>query len=61
MGYLRFIPVANLYYGDVQHAMKAGSEGLLAAEVFIESVKPYADLWDLRVKGVCRWHSRAED
>ncbi|MEK7186666.1 MAG: DUF4012 domain-containing protein [Patescibacteria group bacterium] len=51
MGYLRFIPVANLYYGDVQHAMKAGSEGLLAAEVFIESVKPYADLLGLKGQG----------
>lgn len=51
MGYLGFIPIANFYYGDAKHILKAGSEGLLAAEVFVNSVKPYADLLGLKGQG----------
>ncbi len=51
MGYLKFIPIANLYYADVQHIAKAGAEGLLATEVFINSIKPYADLLGLKGQG----------
>ncbi len=51
MGYLGLIPIVNFYYGDAQHIVKAGSEGLLAAEVFINSVKPYADLLGLKGQG----------
>lgn len=50
MGYLKFIPVANLYYGDAQHLTKAGFYGLDAAKVLIDSLEPYADLLGLKGK-----------
>lgn len=51
MGYLGFVPIVNFYYNDAKHMVKAGSEGLLATEVFVESVKPYADLLGLKGQG----------
>ncbi len=51
MGYLGLIPVVNLYYGDAQHLVKAGAAGLDATGVFIDSVKPYADLLGLKGQG----------
>ncbi len=51
MGYLKFIPIANIYYGDIQHLTKAGFYGLAAARVLIDSVEPYADVLGLKGKG----------
>ncbi|MEK7559117.1 MAG: DUF4012 domain-containing protein [Patescibacteria group bacterium] len=51
MGYLKFVPLANFYYGDAEHLVKAGAAGLDAAEVFINSVKPYADVLGLKGQG----------
>ncbi|MBI2613618.1 MAG: DUF4012 domain-containing protein [Candidatus Levybacteria bacterium] len=51
MGYLKFIPIAGMYYGDAQHLTKAGFYGLSAARVLIDSIAPYADLLGLKGQG----------
>jgi len=51
LGILKFIPFVNLYYSDSEHIVKAGFHGLDAAEVLIESVKPYADILGLKGQG----------
>ena len=50
MGYLKFIPIAGMYYSDAQHLTKAGFYGLSAARVLIDSIEPYADLLGLKGK-----------
>lgn len=50
MGYLKFIPIAGMYYGDAQHLTKAGFYGLDAAKVLVDSLEPYADLLGLKGK-----------
>lgn len=50
MGYLKFIPIANMYYSDVQHLTKAGFYGLSAARVLVDSIEPYADILGLKGK-----------
>jgi hypothetical protein len=51
MGYLKFIPIANWYYGDAVHLLNAGFYGLDAANILVDSVKPYADLLGLKGQG----------
>ncbi|OGH42527.1 MAG: hypothetical protein A3H79_01895 [Candidatus Levybacteria bacterium RIFCSPLOWO2_02_FULL_36_8b] len=51
MGYLKFIPVVNIYYADIRHLAKAGFYGLDAARVLVDSVKPYADVLGLKGQG----------
>lgn len=51
LGYLHFIPVANFYYNDADHLLKAGSEGLDTAGIVIDSLKPYADVLGLKGQG----------
>jgi hypothetical protein len=51
LGYLHFIPVANFYYNDADHLLKAGNEGLDTAEIVIDSLKPYADVLGLKGQG----------
>ncbi len=51
MGYLQFVPIANMYYSDAQHGMKAGTAALDTAQVVINDLKPYADLLGLKGKG----------
>jgi len=48
---LKFIPIANWYYSDATHLVKAGFYGLDAANILVESVKPYADVLGLKGKG----------
>lgn len=48
---LRFIPGPNIYYDDATHMVKAGFYGLDAADTFVDSVKPYADVLGLKGKG----------
>lgn len=48
---MRFIPGLNIYYNDTRHLVKAGFYGLNAADVFIESIKPYADVLGLKGQG----------
>lgn len=51
IGYLKFFPIANMYYTDGQHLIKAGFYGLSAARVLIDSIEPYADVLGLKGKG----------
>lgn len=51
MGYMRYIPLANNYYNDADHLMKAGSDSLQAANLVVDSLKPYADVLGLKGKG----------
>lgn len=51
VSFVKFIPILGMYYGDAQHLTKAGSYGLSAARVFIDSVEPYADVLGLKGKG----------
>ena len=51
MGYLAFIPVANLYYGDANNLVDAGFHGLNAASILVDSIKPYADVLGLKGQG----------
>lgn len=48
---LNFIPVINNYYGDAKHLVKAGFHGVSAADILLESVKPYADILGLKGQG----------
>lgn len=48
---LNFIPIANNYYGDAKHLVKAGFHGIEAADILIESVKPYVDVLGLKGQG----------
>lgn len=51
MSYLKFVPIAGMYYADSQHLTKAGFYGLSAARVLIDSIEPYADVLGLKGKG----------
>src|SRR3990167_3173945 len=51
MSYLKFVPLANTYYGDAQHLIKAGFHGLSAAKVLLDSIEPYVDVLGLKGKG----------
>lgn len=48
MGYLGFIPPFNFYYSDAAHLVNAGVYGLNAAQILVDSVKPYADVLGLK-------------
>lgn len=49
--YLRYIPIASGYYSDAEHLTKAGTYGLDALSILIDSVKPYTDILGLKGKG----------
>ncbi len=51
LSFLKFIPLVNIYYNDAKHLAKAGFYGLDAAEILIDSVKPYADVLGLKGQG----------
>lgn len=51
MAYMQFIPIANWYYGDADHMMKAGIYGLNAMGIVIDALKPYADVLGLKGSG----------
>jgi hypothetical protein len=51
MGYLKFIPVASWYYNDADHLVNAGTHGLNAATILVDSIKPYADVLGLKGQG----------
>ncbi len=48
---LKFIPGPNIYYNDATHLVKAGFYGLDAADTFVASIKPYADVLGLKGQG----------
>ena len=41
MVYLKFIPIANWYYNDADHLVNAGTHGLNAATLLVDSIKPH--------------------
>lgn len=51
ISYIKFFPIAGMYYADSQHLVKAGFYGLSAARVLIDSIEPYADVLGLKGKG----------
>src|SRR3989344_2310175 len=51
LSYLKFIPLLSGYYNDADHLVNAGFDGLGAARVLIDSIKPYADLLGLKGQG----------
>ncbi len=51
IAYLKFVPLINNYYNDADHLLKAAVSGLSAAEVFVNSIKPYADVLGLKGEG----------
>lgn len=51
MWYLKFVPVASLYYNDAYHLTQAGEHGLNAAIILVDSVEPYADVLGLKGQG----------
>lgn len=51
MGYFGYIPFVNAYYNDAVHLISAGSYGLDASVIMVDSVKPYADVLGLKGQG----------
>lgn len=50
LSFLRFVPIASWYYNDADHLVNAGFNGLDAATVVVEAIKPYADILGLKGK-----------
>lgn len=48
LAWLKIVPIANLYYADGTHGLKAGAEVLSAAKITVEAIAPYADLVGLK-------------
>lgn len=48
MSFVRFIPLAGLYYGDAIHLVRASSYGVDSALIATESLIPYADVLGLK-------------
>lgn len=48
---MRFIPGPNIYYNDARHMINAAFYGLDAADTFVQSVEPYADVLGLKGQG----------
>ncbi|OGH32679.1 MAG: hypothetical protein A2953_01425 [Candidatus Levybacteria bacterium RIFCSPLOWO2_01_FULL_36_54] len=51
LSYLKFIPLLGGYYNDADRLVNAGFDGLGAARILIDSVKPYADILGLKGQG----------
>jgi len=49
--YVRFIPIIGGYYNDADRLIKTGVDGLEAATILVDSVKPYADVLGLKGQG----------
>ena len=49
--YVRFIPLIGGYYSDADRLVKIGIDGLEAATILVDSVKPYADVLGLKGQG----------
>jgi hypothetical protein len=48
---MKLIPGPNIYYNDAQHLLKAGEHGLDAADTFVSSIEPHADVLGLKGQG----------
>ncbi|MFZ1721959.1 MAG: DUF4012 domain-containing protein [Microgenomates group bacterium] len=44
LAYLKYIPVARLYYADGGHGFAAGKAGIRAGKKAIDAIQPYADV-----------------
>jgi hypothetical protein len=51
MSYLKFVPLANIYYNDADHMVQAGVHGLHAAGITVNAIEPYADVLGLKGQG----------
>lgn len=51
LSFLRFIPLLGSYYSDADHLGKAASHTLAIATIFVDSLKPYADVLGLKGEG----------
>jgi len=51
LSFLRFVPVANFYYNDADHMVKAGTHGLETVDILLSSIAPYADVLGLKGQG----------
>lgn len=49
--YLKFVPLANWYYNDADHLVKAGLIGLDTATITVNAIEPYADVLGLKGQG----------
>ncbi len=48
MGYVKFFPIASMYYNDAVHMVQAGLYGLDGGEIAVNAIKPYADVLGLK-------------
>ncbi len=51
MAFLKFVPLANGYFNDVDHLVKASSYGINAGIIGADSLIPYVDVLGLKGKG----------
>lgn len=51
IAFLKYVPIANGYYNDADHLIKAGFSGIDAGITLIDSIIPYADVLGLKGKG----------
>jgi hypothetical protein len=51
MFFIRYVPVLNFYYNDVDHVLSASDKALDSAAIVIDSIKPYADVLGLKGAG----------
>lgn len=51
MVYLKFLPPFNFYYNDADHLLKAAAYGLNAGQIFVDAIKPYADVLGFKGSG----------
>lgn len=51
LSYLRFVPIANFYYNDADHAVRAATHGLETTQILLDSINPYADVLGFKGQG----------
>ncbi len=51
MGYLKFTPIASMYYNDGDHLINAGLSALDGIDILIKAVLPFQDVLGLKGKG----------
>lgn len=51
MVYLKFIPPFLFYYNDADHLLNAAGYGLNAGQIFVDAIKPYADVLGFKGSG----------
>lgn len=51
LSYVGYIPIANWYYNDADHLLKAGQHSIDASIILVDAIKPYADVLGLKGQG----------